>query len=273
MYNRPVGKTFHFLAGLHRSGNTVLSAILNQHPEIYVSPISTLIEHIWVCHVTAQNFQSAQASTQDRQRSINMILNLPELYYEDIEKMVIFDRSKSWTNSENINIIKTYITKNPKIVFTTRPILECMASFIAIDKDAIVKNMENSPFIQDINLKENENLADFLISEHNNFGFTRMLALQSIDNPENDGMIHIVKYEDLLSTPQETMDKIYDFFEIDHFQHNVKNIKKLEEYNESAAGLTKDLHKVRSILGKGDVRVEEYLTPYTIEKYKDARYY
>lgn len=268
-----MGKTFHFLAGLHRSGNTVLSAILNQHPEIYVSPISTLVEHMWVCHNTAQNFQSSQVSALDKKRSINMISNMTETYYDDVHKPIILDRRKAWTNPTNIEMIKAYITKKPKIVFTTRPILECIASFIAIDKNATIKNMENSPFKQDSNLKENENLADFLISEYSSFGFTRTLALQSIDNSQNNGIIHIVKYEDLLNTPQETMNSIYDFLELESFKHNFKNIRKLEEYDEAAAGLTKDLHKVRRILSRGDVRVEEYLTPYTIEKYKDARYY
>ena len=86
-------------------------------------------------------------------------------------------------------------------------------------------------------------------------------------------MIHVVKYEDLLNTPQETMDKIYDFLEIESFQHNFKNIRKIEEYDETAAKLPKDLHKVRRVLGKSDVRVEDYLTPRCIEKYKDLRYF
>lgn len=268
-----MGKTFHFLAGLHRSGNTVLSAILNQHPEIYVSPISTLIEHMWVCHNTVQNFETTKVNVLDRQRSINMISKMTETYYNDIDKPIVFDRSKSWTNPPNIEMIKTYITEKPKIVFTTRPILECMASFIAIDKNAIVRSMNNSDFIENPDLKENENLADFLLSEYSNFNLTRGWAMQSLDNPDNAGTIHVVKYEDLLNTPQETMSKVYDFLEIEQFKHNFKNIRKLEEYDDAAAGLAKDLHKVRRTLGKGDVRIEEYLTPYTIEKYKDVRYY
>jgi sulfotransferase len=268
-----VGKTFHFLSGLHRSGNTVLSAILNQNPEVYVSPISALIEHTWVCHNTAQNFESTQVSLEDKNRSVNMIFRLPEIYYEDVSKPIVFDRHKSWINPGNIDLIKTYITKNPKIVFTTRPILECIASFIAIDKNAILDSMNYCQYVQDSNLTENENIVDYLMSEHSTFGFTRNLALNSIDNPDNFGMIHVVKYENLLNTPQETMDGIYDFLEIDKFKHNFTNIRKIEKYNDTAIGFSKDLHKVRRVLGKGDVRVEDYLTPRSIEKYKDVRYF
>ena len=266
-------KQYYFLAGLHRSGNTVLSSILNQHPDIYVSPISTLIEHMWVCHTTVENFESSQVNIDDKNRSLNMISRMIKTYYDDLDKPIVFDRSKSWTNPINIEMIKKYIIEKPKIIFTTRPVLECMASFIAIDKNNIIKNMHNSSFVENPNLKENENLADFLISEYHNFGFTRILALQSIDNPDNAGMIHVVRYEDLLNTPQETMNVIYDFLEIEKFKHNFTDIKKIEEYNEAAAALPKDLHKVRRILGRSSVRVEDYLTRHTIEKYKDFRYY
>lgn len=268
-----MGKQYHFLAGLFRSGNTVLSSILNQNPDIYSSPISTLVEHMWVCHLTVQNFESTKVNSLDKQRSINMISKMTETYYSDIDNPIVFDRNKSWTNSANIEMIKTYITEKPKIIFTTRPILECIASFIAIDKNLLVREINNSNFMQDPKLKENENIANYLVSEYSNFGLTRVWAMQSLDNPDNEGMIHVVKYEDLLSTPQETMDNIYNFLELESFKHNFKNIRKLEEYDDAAAGFAKDLHKVRRVLGKGDVKIEEYLTPYTIEKYKDIRYF
>ena len=37
-------KTYHFLAGLPRSGSTVLASILNQNPEVYVTPTSPMLD-------------------------------------------------------------------------------------------------------------------------------------------------------------------------------------------------------------------------------------
>ena len=37
-------KTFYFLAGLPRSGSTVLASILNQNPEVYVTPTSPMLD-------------------------------------------------------------------------------------------------------------------------------------------------------------------------------------------------------------------------------------
>jgi sulfotransferase len=271
MYNRPVGKTFHFLAGLHRSGNTVLSSILNQHPDIYSSPLSPVSEYMWRMYSASNDFQSAKSNMYP-ERSTRLLSRMLENYYEDVEKPIVFDRDKNWAHPGNIQMMKECLNFKPKIVFTTRPIIEILASFIAIDINTIIGWMHGSGFKIDEKLTLNDNLCDFLMSETEQL--PRVLnALSSIDNPENTGMIHVVKYEDLLNTPQETMNGIYDFLEIESFKHNFTNIRKIEEYNESAVGLPKDLHKVRRVLGKSDVRVEDYLTPRSIEKYKDVRYY
>jgi sulfotransferase len=266
-------KKYYFLAGFFRSGNTVLSSILNQNPEIYSSPISSLIEHMWQSNLILNNYEASTVNKEDYLRSKTLISNMPKNYYENVGKNIIFDRSKAWTNPDNMLMIKEYITKKPKIVFTTRPIIEMMASFIKIDSSTIIFDMNNSGFEQDKKLSLNDNLADFLYSGHSNFGKQLIWSFQSIDNPSNAGMIYVVKYEELLNTPQETMNNIYTFLDIEPFKHNFTNIKKIEEYNESAAGLPKDLHKIRRKLGRGEVRVEDYLTPRSIEKYKDARYY
>lgn len=266
-----MGKQYHFLAGLHRSGNTVLSSILNQHPDIYSSPLSPISEYMWRTYTASKEIEPARTNMFPK-RSTRLLSKMLENYYEDVEKPIVFDRDKNWAHPANIQMIKDCLDFKPKIVFTTRPIIEILASFIAIDRDTVIGWMNNAGFRIDDSLTLNDNLCDYLVSDI--YDLSRILkALECIDNPNNAGMIHVVKYEDLLNTPQETMNSIYDFLEIESFQHNFKNIRKIEEYNESAAGLPKDLHKVRRILGKSDVKVEDYLTPRSIEKYKDVRYF
>lgn len=228
---------------------------------------------MWLCHMTAGTYQAALANQEDRLRSYNLIASMPDMYYSDIEKPFIIDRNKNWCMQPNIDMIKIHIDQSPKIIFTTRPILEVMASYIAVDKNRLLKHMNNSEFQQNPDLQENENIADFMMSEYSNTGNSLSYSLQAIDNQENAGMIHIVKYEDLINTPQETMNAIYDFLERDRYDHDFENIVRLEEYNDIELGLAEDLHKVRKVLGRGDVVIEDYLTPYTIEKYKDARYF
>ena len=263
-------KSFYFLAGLPRSGNTLLSSILNQNPEIYSSPLSPVVEYMWICHNSSQTHESAQTNAYP-ERSKRVVSKILDTYYSDVEKSIVFDRNKNWASPGNIEILNYYLDYKPKIVFTTRPIIEILASMIAIFKDDLVSIMNDTEFIQDPSLNKNENLCDFLMSEYGQVG-QLSIAFDSIDNL-NDDTMHIVKYEDLLSTPQDTMNAIYDFLEMERFDHNFTNIRKIDQDNDDAAGHPKDLHKIRRKLGRGEVRVEDYLTPRSIEKYKDARYY
>ena len=268
-----MNKQYFFLSGLFRSGNTVLSSILNQNPKIYSSPISSLVEHMWQSNLVLKNFQASVSNLDNHERSKSLISSMIGEYYKDVNKEVIFDRTKGWINPANITMLRDYVSDNPKIVFTTRPILEIMASYIAISKDGLVAEMNNSEFVHDIDLSVNDNLADYLFSHHSNFGSNLRWALESIDKPENNGVIHLVKYEELLSSPQQTMDSIYDFLGIDRFSHDFDNILKLEDYREDIANLPQDLHNIRKSLSRGEVVVSDYLSPRTISKYSEARYF
>jgi hypothetical protein len=268
-----MNKKYYFLSGFFRSGNTVLSSILNQNPKIYSSPISSLIEHLWQSNMILKNFEASIANVDNSKRSKTLISNMIKTYYSDVDKDIIFDRNKAWINPGNLNMLKKHSPENIKMIFTTRPVVEMMASYIAASKDSLIANMNYSGFPQDRSLSINDNLADYLFSDYDNFGRNLRWAFESIDSPDNDGVIHMVKYEDLLLSPQETMDKVYDFLEIERFNHDFSNIVKVETYREDLVGFPEDLHKIRKVLGKSDLKIEDYLSPRTIAKYSDARYF
>ena len=122
-------KQYHFLSGLQRSGNTLLSTILNQNPEIYSSELSPMAEYMWIMNNSYKNQKMAYFS-KDNIGSKNIIKNMFDNYYSHVDKKIIFDREKNWFNSKNIENIKEYITKTPKIVVTVRPIVEVLTSFV-----------------------------------------------------------------------------------------------------------------------------------------------
>jgi hypothetical protein len=198
-----------------------------------------------------------------------MISKMMENYYSDVKQDIIIDREKNWAHPENIKLLKKYIAENPKIIFTTRPFHEILASFIAVNKDNIVIDMVYSGFKRRDDWTQDQNICEYLVY-HTKF-YSIMESLQSIDDPTNS--IHVVKYEDLINTPQETMDKIYNFLEIESFKHNFNNIINNEEQNDQIGGLPKNLHEIRKTLGRSEVKVEDYLSPASIERWKDHRYF
>ena len=53
-------KTYHFLAGLPRSGNTLLSSILNQNPLIHSSPLSPINQIMWQQEQNLNNHETVK---------------------------------------------------------------------------------------------------------------------------------------------------------------------------------------------------------------------
>ena len=76
-------KTFHFMAGIHRSGSTLLSAILNQHPEIYSSPQTELVSMLYELNDKIPTCQSYKAGLfhTGYQTSLSVVFGLPESFF------------------------------------------------------------------------------------------------------------------------------------------------------------------------------------------------
>lgn len=266
-------KQYYFLAGLFRSGNTLLSSILNQNPNIYSSPINPLCEYLFACHTIKNTYQSSLINTFP-ERSSNMITKMIDEYYFNVDKKIIIDREKNWAHPENIKLILEYIDNNPKIIFTTRPVLESIASQIAIDREkSIFRKMYQDGYLFNENISPNDNIAEFMMSYGSPFNNLLFSALKSIDDPKTSKMIHIVEYENLISDSENTMNKIYDFLEIDNFKHDFNNIKRIENYNESLVGHAEDFHEVRPTLSRSNIKVEDYFSQEIIDRYKNVRYF
>ena len=256
-------KTFYFLAGMQRSGNTVLSAILNQHPDVYSSSLGPMCEYLWL--VYSASHENYIINT-DKHRKAQLMSNMMNSYYSDVKKPIIIDRDKNWAHPSNITMLTEYINTNPKIIYTKRPILEVLASLIFMMKDTYLFDMKTVGWNFNPKISENDNICDYLMNKDSDT--VRFLqVINVINNPNTSYMIHLVNYHDLLNTPQETMDGIYNFLGIESFKHNFNNIYQLDAYNDMDAGLPENMHKVRKTLSKSNLDVDMYISDYVREKY------
>lgn len=256
-----MGKQYYFLAGLHRSGNTVLSSILNQNPDFYVSPISPLVEYMWRCHI--DDFEGSLTNPKTYRKN-KMISEMIKNYYEDIDKPVIVDRSKSWANPDNIVMIKQYISEKPKVIFTIRPLIECVASEIKIRKEHILLDMKKAQYPINNKFSINDNIAEFILQ--GNLYFTETLAIQSLSDPSNSGIIHIVDYHELINSPTNTINNIYNFLDLPEYTHDFKNIKRIEHELDLKVGLPADLHKIRKKLESSGLKPLDYVSQNIVDK-------
>ena len=200
------------MAGLPRSGSTLLKSIINQNPNIHSEPVSSVLELMFY---TDQYFtDSEQYLAYPKPKSAYKIVSsIIDDFYFDVEKPVVIDHCRAWSN--NIERIKTYITPNPKIICPVRNITEILTSFITM----IHRNSEQVSFIDEYLIENNvevnnDNRCHYLMSKEGIVEQALWAQSQAFIRGD-DKYLLMVEYDDLMNSPQETMDRIYEFLEMD----------------------------------------------------------
>ena len=140
-------KKFHFLAGLPRSGSTVLAALLNQHPALHASATSGLGELMFNTFNVWKNSSAEQASTEIEQVKA-VLCGMMDARYKHIDKPVVIDKARNWAETTTIGVLKELLPYKPKIIATVRNVEDCAASFVRIAKPTDLEDfLYNSEFI------------------------------------------------------------------------------------------------------------------------------
>ena len=123
-------KEYYFLIGLPRSGNTLLGSIINQNPKINLTANTILTDVLYQLHLIKD--YKIYKNFPDKKSFNNIIKNVFNNYYQNWKVDNIIDRGP-WGTPGNLELLKLII-KKPKFIILYRPILECLASFIKIEK-------------------------------------------------------------------------------------------------------------------------------------------
>jgi sulfotransferase len=253
----------HYLTGLPRSGNTVLSALLNQNPRIYSSSLSPLPHVVHSVTTTMLNSQDFSRNP-DKTRYSALLKGLYSSYYQDVKKPVIFDRSKHLFAPTMIETLTEHIEPSPKIVYTVRPTLEILASYLTLEHEhpVFVPLMTQENFFQLTYESVDEAVCDYLMQVVlPSFFFQVNRALE----PAYRDFVLFINYRDLVTKPSETLERIYEFIKEPVYTHNTDSIMKLEEDRDELVGSHPNLHHVRPNLQYSTVNYREVL-PVSIQK-------
>ena len=130
-------RTYFFLSGLPRTGITLLGAILNQNPDIYVSPTSPVLEfmekfrEIIDTNITYAAFPKEEFT----KKTISKIWND---WYSDIDSPIIIDKNRGWPARLDW---AGDIAKDIKIICPVRSILDILSSFVLLNRKAFEKKL------------------------------------------------------------------------------------------------------------------------------------
>lgn len=219
----------HFLSGLPRSGSTVLSSILNQHPEIYSSSTSGLVEIMGAACVAWESSPTTIAQGSQKEEIYKILNHIIEGKYKNIDKKIIIDKNRLWVNPQIIDTMTHVLGRPPKIIATVRSTTDCAASFVRI----------SSP----------NNLCEFInnsqLINHLKLSYTQLK--RGYEKYPNN--ILFIEYDDLIRSPQKQMNRIHEFLSISDYEYDFNNIdtKIVAERDQDAWGVT-NLHSISSKL-------------------------
>ena len=252
-------KTIYFLAGLPRTGSTLLGSILSQNPRIHVTPTSPLYP-LLVAINEEFNLLNVQYTFDQVVVGDRVYHAVVDAFYNGIKQPLVFDKHRGWP--KHVPAIAQYINSKPRIICTIRPIVEIITSYLVLaDKDpdnfidAHLKRLD-----KDIT---NKNRADLLWTTYLQLSYKALIEGMSI-SPDS---ILFVEYYDIVFNIAKTLQRIYNFCNISTYKHRVDGIEnKCAEAKDEAWGL-KNLHTIRQSLSMQSSSPLVYLSTDEIEYY------
>ena len=247
-----MNKTFYFMAGLPRSGSTLLSSILNQNPRFYSGPSSPVLGAMFAVE---QNFMGNELyhgyPKPDQVREI--IGSIPHHFYSDVQKPVVFDKNRAWT--ARVPYIEGYIGQQAKILVPVRRIDEILTSILTmIHRNPFQEGQPRINFVDEQLIKTDIPINDlnrcmYLLNDGGIVYESLNAIMMGFQQNVSDKM-HFVDYNDLVDNPEKIMEDIYDFLGEEFYDHDFGSISNIHREDDLITYGLSDMHQVRSEVKK-----------------------
>lgn len=231
----------NLIAGLPRSGSTLLCAILQQNKSFHATQTSLLP------HWFKKNTEVFSEGIYSRYNRVNLsprILNGYEGFIKGFYKKekIVFDKDRNW-----IKIFPLFkkIFPKAKLIFIYRNVEDVLASII---KQEFKREEYHNPPIN--NFLSKDGLINYWLQDDNII----LSPLFYLKNCKDRGFLKdiiFIEYEELIEKPQKTMEKIHSFLQLPKTTYQFNNISFTNQENNDIDNL-KFLHTVKKKLKRID---------------------
>jgi sulfotransferase len=241
-------KKLFFLIAMPRSGNTLFASIMNQNPEMAATANSITLEIMKVLFLLKKT--DVFENFPDHKSLDNVLDSVYDLYYKDWPQRIIIDRGPVITPG-NFELMQKHFKRPFKCIVLLRDLMDVLASYMqwyTENPDAFPNKYGNT---------DEEKLSKIMSKDG-----AVAKQLEAIKNSYNyPDMCHYVKYDDIVTNPEQEFKKIYKFLDEPCFNHRFNNLDQV-----SVNGLSYDDRAVGSNMHKlFDGPVRKVYNPY-IEK-------
>jgi sulfotransferase len=238
-------KQIYFLCATPRSGNTLFASIMNQNPDLVVTPNSITLEIIKELFLLKKTdvFQNFP----DEQSLDNVMDEVYSLYYKYWNYKVIIDRGPVCTPG-NLKVMQKHFKQPIRCVVLVRDLLDVLASYIKWFET------EPSAFPNKYGSKNIEEKLKKIMNKEGAVAKELMSIKYLLQHPE---MAVFIKYDDLVINPEKEIRKVYNFLNLPYFPHKFIDLDQITvnglQYNDSIVG--KNMHTIRT---EKVMKVENY---------------
>jgi sulfotransferase len=230
----------------------MLSSILNQNPRFHSGPSSPVLGAMFAVE---QNFMGNELyhgyPKPDQVREI--IGSIPHHFYSDVEKPVVFDKNRAWT--ARVPYIEGYIGQQAKILVPVRRVDEILTSILTmVHRNPFQEGQQRVNFVDEQLIKTDTPINDYnrcmyLLNDGGIVYESLNAIMMGFQQNVRDKM-HFVDYNDLVDSPEKTLEDIYDFLGEDYYEHDFESLFNIyREDDLNTYGLS-DMHHVRSKVKK-----------------------
>jgi sulfotransferase len=254
-------KKLFFLIAQPRSGNTLLSSILNQNPEIACTGNSITLEIMKDLFLLKQ--KDVFKNFPDHKSLDNVLSSVYGNYYKDWPQRIIIDRGPVMTKG-NLMLMQKYFKHSYKCIVLLRDVIDVLASYI--------KWYTENPdaFPNKFGSNDEEKLTRLMSDEG-----SIAKELKAIQNSYNyKHLCCYIKYDNLVTNPELEIKKIYELIDEPYYLHKFENLQQLNingiGYDDTELG--KDMHTIRSTIQKIPNPYKDRIPKTIREKYEHIRF-
>ena len=234
-------RKFVFLAGLPRTGSTVLGTLLSQHTELKTTATSVVRGLMW--HTLNLNLgQSLYYNRYDDKSELwGTLRGILNGAYESYPQSIIVEKDRGW--AKDVSITAKVIGETPKIIAPVRSLPDIIASFVLVARKAGISSKIYEEVITAGREINSWSLSRIIWEKYVYHSWRDMKASYEA-HPE---CFHLVEYDGLLGNTGAVMGDIYNFIGVNPISTETKNLINPHPENDTVYGL-KGLHDVRSEL-------------------------
>jgi len=223
-----------FLVAQPRSGNTLFASLMNQNKDIAATANSVTLEIMKDLHLLKKT--DVFENYPDHKSLDNVLDSVYDNYYKHWPQRIIIDRGPVMLKG-NLELMQKHFKHSFKCIVLLRDLMDVLASYM----QWYTKNPDAFPNRYNLNTDE-EKLKMIM----NKDGAVAK-DLEAIKNSYNyQDMCHYVKYDDMVTNPEQEFRKIYEFMDEPYFNHRFNNLDQVNvnglSYDDKIVG--SNMHKL-----------------------------